>query len=128
MLTLSKYSPALGLAATILGLVDLLSRLKDAELGNMGFGMAVALSATFYGIIVANMVFAPLSEHILSAGETDHKAREMILDGILALVDKKHPLVVGEIVNSHLPLRFRIAFGSQNFADAGTGVDNEAAA
>jgi chemotaxis protein MotA len=113
MLTLSKYCPALGLGATVLGLVELLSKLKNADLGELGAGMAVALSATFFGIMVANLLFAPLSELLLSAGETDHRTREMILDGILAIGERKHPLVVGEMLNSHLPLRYRVDFASE---------------
>ncbi len=110
VLTLSKYSPALGLVATVLGLVELLSKLETADMGQMGLGMAVALSATFYGITIANLVLAPLSELILSAGDTDHKTRELIADGVMAIMDRKHPLVVGETVNSHLPIRARVDF------------------
>lgn len=113
MLTLSKYSPALGLGATVLGLVELLTKLKNADMGEMGLGMAVALSATFYGIMIANLLFAPLSELLLSAGETDNKTREMIADGIICILEKKHPLVVGETVNSYLPIKDRIDFSAE---------------
>jgi chemotaxis protein MotA len=107
LMTLAKYCPALGLAATVLGLVELLSKLGNASIGDLGLGMAVALSATFYGIVVANLVFTPLSELLLSAGEIDHTGREMIGHGVLAIVDRKHPLLVGEGVNSYLPISER---------------------
>ncbi|MBS1985199.1 MAG: MotA/TolQ/ExbB proton channel family protein [Bdellovibrionales bacterium] len=112
VMTLSKYSPALGLAATVLGLVDLLGKLGTADMTELGLGMATALSATFYGITIANLVFAPLSELLISSGETDHKTRELILDGVMALLDRKHPLVTAETVNSHLPIRDRIDFSA----------------
>lgn len=110
VMSLSKYSPALGLAATVLGLVDLLGKLGSADMTELGLGMATALSATFYGITIANLIFAPLSELLISAGETDHKTRELILDGVMALIDRKHPLLVAVTVNSHLPIRDRIDF------------------
>lgn len=110
MLTLSKYSPALGLAATVLGLVDLLGQLADADMAKLGLGMAIALSATFYGIILSNMVFAPLSELIASAGELETKEMEMIRDGIQCAMERKHPLVIGEVVNSYLEENNRIDF------------------
>ena len=110
MLTLSKYSPALGLAATVLGLVDLLGELQSADMGKLGLGMAIALSATFYGIILSNLVFAPLSEMIASTGEIEIKELEMIRDGIQCAIEKKHALVIGEVVNSYLDERHRINF------------------
>lgn len=113
MLTLSKYSPALGLAATVLGLVDLLGELKNADMAALGLGMAIALSATFYGIILSNLVFAPLSELIGSGGEFEVKEDEMIVDGILAMMDGKNPIVVGEIMNSYLPQNSRIDYSNK---------------
>lgn len=110
LMTISKYSPAMGLAATVLGLVDLLQKLSRADLGEMGVGMAVALSATFYGIVLANLVFAPMSELIASAGEFEVKEDEMIREAVEAMMEKKNPLMVGEIVNSYLASGDRINF------------------
>lgn len=110
LMTISKYSPAMGLAATVLGLVDLLQKLSRADLGEMGVGMAVALSATFYGIILANMVFAPMSELVATAGEFQVKEDEMVRQGVEAMMEKKNPLMVGELVNSYLASEDRINF------------------
>lgn len=113
MLTLSKYSPAMGLAATVLGLVDLLGKLSSADLGSLGLGMAIALSATFYGIIMSNLVFAPLSELIATSGEFEVKEMEMIRHGVYAMLERKNPIVVGEIVNSFLPMDKQVDFSSK---------------
>lgn len=110
MLTLSKYAPSLGLAATVLGMVDMLSDLSSADMGKLGVGMAIALSATFYGIFFANLVFTPLSEMIASTGEIDSREAEMVREGIANMLMKNHPLVVGEIVNSYIDENNRIDF------------------
>jgi chemotaxis protein MotA len=110
LLTMSKYAPALGLAATVLGLIDLLSQLQAADMAKLGYGMAIALSATFYGIVLSNLVFAPLSEMIASIGEVETKEMEMICDGLDSLLQKKHPLIVGEVVNSYLDDSRKIKF------------------
>lgn len=110
MLTLSKYSPALGLAATVLGLVDLLGQLEGADMSKLGLGMAIALSATFYGIILSNLLFAPLSEIIAARGEAETKELEMVRDGLQAALERKNPLVIGEIVNSYLEEDRRVDF------------------
>ncbi len=112
-LTLSKYSPALGLAATVLGLVDLLAQLASADMAKLGYGMAIALSATFYGIILSNLVFAPLSEMILASGDVEIKEMEMVREGVLATMERKNPLIIGEVVNSYLDESRRIDFTEQ---------------
>ncbi len=119
-LSLSKYSPALGLAATVLGLVDILSQLGANDIGVLGAGMAVALSGTFYGIFMSNLVFAPISELITSAAEAKLREREMIREGVRAFLEGKDPLVVGELVNSYLPTSDRIDFTQKKFNSSRT--------
>lgn len=109
-LTLGKYAPALGLAATVLGLIELLADLGAADLQKMGMGMAIALSATFYGIITANLLLTPLAEFITALSERRKNTDEMIIEAVLAMMDHEHPLIVGERVNSYLPEAHRISF------------------
>jgi chemotaxis protein MotA len=109
-MTLGKYSPALGLAATTLGLVDLLSKLSSADMGVLGFGMAVALSGTFYGIVIANVIFIPLAELITAGGEIECKEEQMVRDGFENLLHGRDPILVGEVMNSYLSEKDRIDF------------------
>ena len=115
-MTLGKYSPALGLAATTLGLVDLLSKLESADMGQLGFGMAVALSGTFYGIVLANVVFIPLSELITAGGEIETKEEQMIRDGFESMMNGEDPILVGEIMNSYLATESQIDFSKLQLA------------
>lgn len=120
-MTLGKYSPALGLAATTLGLVDILANLKSADLGALGAGMAVALSGTFYGIVLANVIFIPLSELITSGGEIEVKEEQMVRDGIESMLQGKDPIVVGEVMNSFLRVADRIDFAKVKSSGDGSG-------
>lgn len=56
---MAKYAPAFGLFGTTIGLVQLLANLKDPSM--IGQGMSIALVSTFYGILIANFLFAPIS-------------------------------------------------------------------
>ncbi len=128
-MTLGKYSPALGLAATTLGLVDLLSKLSSADMGALGFGMAVALSGTFYGIILANVIFIPLSELITSGGEIEAKEYQMIRDGFESLLQGRDPILVGEVMNSYLGANDRVDFAqTKGSSEAGSQRGPQAAA
>ncbi|HPI41351.1 MAG TPA: hypothetical protein PLJ21_11145, partial [Pseudobdellovibrionaceae bacterium] len=66
--------------------------------------------ATFYGILLANMIFAPMSELIATAGEFEVKEDEMVRQAVEAMMEKKNPLMVGELVNSYLASEDRINF------------------
>ncbi len=61
---LARYAPAFGMIGTIMGLVDLFENLQDSA--SLGPGMAMALLATLYGLILCYCVYMPLSQRIRS--------------------------------------------------------------
>ncbi len=44
---------------TLIGLVVMLAHLDDPDA--IGYGMAVALLTTFYGVLIANLLFLPMA-------------------------------------------------------------------
>lgn len=56
---MGEFAPAMGLIGTLIGLVQMLGNLDDPS--TIGPSMAVALLTTFYGAVLANMVFLPLA-------------------------------------------------------------------
>ena len=60
--TLGGFAPALGLIGTLIGLVQMLQSMDDPS--SIGPAMAVALLTTFYGAILANLVFNPIAEKL----------------------------------------------------------------
>jgi len=55
---MGKYAPAFGMVGTLIGLVQMLADLSDPDA--IGPAMAVALLTTFYGAVVANLIFIPM--------------------------------------------------------------------
>jgi chemotaxis protein MotA len=55
---MGKYAPAFGMVGTLIGLVQMLSDMSDPEA--IGPAMAVALLTTFYGAVLANLIFIPM--------------------------------------------------------------------
>jgi len=56
--------------------------------------MAVALLCTFYGVILANLCFVPLSNKLRETMDHDELRMEMIQEGILDLYDHQHPKAI----------------------------------
>lgn len=60
---LAKYPPALGMAGTVMGIVTLFQTL-EANKSKMGPALALAMTATFFGLAIANAVVMPLSDRL----------------------------------------------------------------
>lgn len=61
---LAKYPPALGMTGTVIGLVKLFSQLGAEDKAGLGPALALAMTATFFGLIVANAVITPLADRL----------------------------------------------------------------
>lgn len=55
---MGKFAPAFGMVGTLIGLVQMLATLSDPA--TIGPSMAVALLTTFYGAVMANLLFLPM--------------------------------------------------------------------
>lgn len=97
---LAVYSPALGMMGTVIGLVQMLNTMDDPS--SIGPGMAIALITTFYGIVLANLVFLPLAGRIRHNKEEELHAMEMIEQGILGIAHGENPRLLRERLVSFL--------------------------
>jgi len=70
---LGRLCPAFGMIGTIMGLVDLFAHMRDSA--SLGPGMAMALLATLYGLVLCYCVYLPLAL----------RARSYLSDGIAEL-------------------------------------------
>ena len=84
-------------------MIALLNKLGSADAQKMiGPSMAVGLVATLYGISLTNFLFIPISENLAALGADDYATRKMILEGLLMIKRKNHPLIVEETMKSYL--------------------------
>jgi chemotaxis protein MotA len=106
--SLSKYPPAFGLAGTVLGLIHLMKGLSEGtDPKETGLRMAVALVATFYGIIVANIFVNPIGDRIMSNTQEDQNLAEISLNAILMIHDKTNLVVAFEQMNNSIPAQYK---------------------
>ncbi len=98
-------APAFGMIGTLIGLVQMLGNMEDPS--SIGVGMATALITTFYGAIMANLVFVPLAGKLGQRSKKERVLREMIVEGVLGIVRGESPTAVREKMQTFISQRSR---------------------
>ena len=91
---MGTYSPMFGLVGTLIGLIQMLKGLTDPRA--IGQGMSVALMATFYGVLLAGLVFLPLAGKVRTLDLDERLLRDQIVAGLLAIRIGQNPEYVRE--------------------------------
>jgi len=86
------YSPAFGMVGTLIGLIQMLNNLDDPS--KIGSGMAMALVTTFYGALLANLAFLPLSNRARKQNKLRKKAYYIVREGVLAIARGDSPRMI----------------------------------
>src|SRR6056297_2498518 len=97
---MGALSPAFGMIGTLIGLIQMLSELDDPT--QLGSGMAVALLTTFYGALIANLIFIPLAGKLETTSHDEILLKEVIIEGILSIQAGENPRIVKEKLHAFL--------------------------
>ena len=103
--SIGDCAPAFGMIGTLLGMVQMFSNMSDPS--KLGPFMAVALLATLYGALVANMFCTPIADKLHVKLLDEDTNRTLIIDGILMIRDSKSPALVREMLLAYLPEKQR---------------------
>lgn len=98
--TLALYAPAFGMVGTLVGLVNMLGVIDLGDLALVGEHMAVALLSTFYGIVLANLVFKPIAVKLERRTEERLITMNMIMEGVSLLSRRQAPAFIEATLNS----------------------------
>src|SRR4249920_1112876 len=98
-------APAFGMIGTLLGMVQMFSNMSDPS--KLGPFMAVALLATLYGALVANILCLPIADKLHVKLTDEEINRTLIIDGILMIRESKSPALVREMLIAYLPEKHR---------------------
>ena len=97
----SEFAPAFGMAGTLIGLINLLGNLSDSE--SLATNMAVALVTTFYGVLLANLLFKPIANKLKIRHEEEVLCKMIISEGVQAIQDGDNPNFIQEKLVRLLP-------------------------
>jgi len=98
---MNAYAPAFGMIGTLIGLVQMLANLADPS--SVGPAMGVALLTTFYGAVLAFMIFGPIAGKLKSITAKEVMNLQIIFDGASAITQDANPRMVYEKLSSYIP-------------------------
>lgn len=88
-------APAFGMLGTLVGLINMLAVMNENPEG-LGQSMATALVTTFYGSLLANVIFAPLDSALKSANDDEILCMQIICQGSMAIAAGFNPALIRE--------------------------------
>jgi chemotaxis protein MotA len=102
---MATFAPAFGMLGTLIGLIQMLSQLDDPT--KIGPAMAVALLTTFYGSLLATVVFLPIAGKLKSRTMMELINLEIMFEGAICILQDNNQLSVYEKLSSYLPRKQR---------------------
>jgi len=105
--TMGGFAPAIGMLGTIIGLVQMLMQMEDPS--QIGAPMAVALLTTFYGTMLANLVFIPVAGKLKTRSKQEILIKQMVLQGVLSIQSGDNHRVVEQKLKAFIAPKARLA-------------------
>ena len=97
---MAGFAPAFGMLGTLVGLVNLLFLLGDGDMTAIGRQMALALMTTFYGVLLANLVFKPVAVKLERRTEQRLILLNTVMQGISMMSQGRSPSMMRETLNA----------------------------
>ncbi len=99
---MGAFAPAWGMIGTLIGLIQMLADLSDV--GSVGPKMAIAMITTFYGAVLANLIFIPMTVKLKRRSATETLEMNLILEGISYIRKGVNPRFMQEVLENFLDI------------------------
>lgn len=98
---MAGHAPAFGMIGTLVGMVAMLSNLSN-DIASVGPSLAVAFLSTLYGVLSARILYMPAAAKLQQKVDHSRYRNDLIIEGMVMLVDKKTPMYVQDRLNGFL--------------------------
>ena len=102
---MGDVSPAMGMIGTLIGLVQMLSNMKDPK--SIGPAMAVALLTTLYGAVIANVFAQPIADKLAMRSEEEEKNYNLCIDAIMGISSGLNAKIIKDSLREYLPAHLK---------------------
>ncbi len=100
--SLASYAPAFGMLGTLVGLINMLEVIEIKNISAITSNMGIALITTFYGLVLANLVFHPIAVKLERRTEQRIMIMSMVMEGITLIAERRTPSFVRETLKSFI--------------------------
>ena len=100
--SLANYAPAFGMLGTLVGLINMLQIIELKDISAITSNMAVALTTTFYGLLLANLIFSPIAVKLERRTEQRIMIMSMVMEGITLIADRRSPSFIRETLKAFI--------------------------
>ncbi len=104
-LAIAMYAPAMGMVGTLIGLVQMLQTMDDPA--KIGPAMAVALLTTFYGAVMANIIFNPMAGKLKTRSQSEMLMKALIVEGMQSILSGENPRVMEQKLHAFIAPKLR---------------------
>ena len=102
--SMAKMGPAFGLLGTLVGLIILLYyHMSSGNMDKIASSMGIALTATLYGVGVANLLFSPLADYLQYNAERGAMQDALIIEAVIQIKERRHPVYLLQALKSYVP-------------------------
>lgn len=92
------FAPTIGIIGTVVGLIEVLRQFSNLQA--VGSGIGTAFVSTIYGLALANLLLLPAAHRIRARVAENFETQELIIEGVLAVIDGLHPSLIRARLNS----------------------------
>jgi chemotaxis protein MotA len=107
----SDIFTTMGTLGTIIGLVQMLMQMEDPS--QIGAPMAVALLTTFYGTLLANLLFLPVAGKLKTRSKQEVLVKQMVLEGVISIQSGDNHRIVEQKLKAFIAPKARLAASEQ---------------
>lgn len=104
----ADVAPAMGLIGTLVGLVQMLTKLQDPS--SIGPNMAIALLTTFYGAILSTVFLSPLASKLERNMVQENIIRDLVMTAVVSIAAQETPRRIEMLLNAALPPSEKIQY------------------
>lgn len=95
------YAPSLGVLGAVIGLIAAMGHMEDT--GSLGAAISAAFVATLLGIFTGYVLWHPFANKLKQKSKQEAKAKQLIIEGVLSIMEGESPKVIEQKLASYLP-------------------------
>lgn len=110
------YAPTLGVLGAVIGLIAALGNMDNTD--ELGHAISAAFIATLLGIYTGYVLWHPFANKLKRKSKQEVKLKQMMIEGILSILEGEAPRVIEQKLASYLPAGDRKKFLEESVVKA----------